>query len=55
MDGKELSAAEFFALMRSEEKAGDEEYRRLSMAGKPLVLVGGVVWVDEETAREIAA
>lgn len=55
MDGKELTASEFLALMRSEEMAGNREYDREKYNGKDLVLVGGVVWVDEETAKELAA
>lgn len=48
LDGRELTATEFLALMRSEELAGNREYR-----GKPLVRIGDVL-MTAETAAEIA-
>lgn len=47
IDGKELSATEFLRYMRSEEAAGNREYR-----GQPLVRIGDVL-VTAETAAEL--
>jgi len=49
VDGKQLTAAEFFALMRGEEAAGDAEYDRRGLVRR------GDAWVTPETAQEIDA
>jgi hypothetical protein len=49
MDGKELTASEFLASMRSEELAGNEEW---SLERQGLIRMGDV-YVTPETASEI--